>query len=573
MSVRIPRLGIVVVSLAVSSLLCVPALTSIADARAPGEAPSRHVPALTPGPDDALSRRLEAGTISAARYALERWASIVGRGVARRNPGATAPADLRSGTLFARDLLLRLPYLGTRARARGEWLLARPTDGVNDPDTPFGTDVGYSVAEAPPVCDAEQCIHYVATTANKVPAADTGGTIGVPDHVETVANVMGEVWAHEVGTLGYRPPKGDGASGNDGGDARFDVYLTNLGDDGLFGYCTSDDPHLTNGYRYGDMSAYCVLDNDYQSSEFGYLDPVLPLQVTAAHEFFHGVQFAYDIFDDGWLLEGTAVWIEDEVYDDVNDNLQFLASGSPLTNPTTPLDKNVPARWYGSWIFFRFVSEYFGPGNAEAPVLIRRIWNKADASNGGPDLYSTKAVATVVNNATKGGVDWTFAKAFRDFGVWNVTPAKRYAEGASYDPVEVQVEKTITASVSRFVTVGELDHLTHRYVQLKRASGVAAGANLKVVVNGPPGVTGPVATVVTIRTEGTLATRAVALGADGYGVVTVAFGSGIQRVVVVLANTSTRYVDCYDFAGVYSCNGGTPVDENEVFRVTAKLLQ
>ena len=60
--------------------------------------------------------------------------------------------------------------------------------------------------------------------------------------------------------------------------------------------------------------------------------------MTAAHEYFHATQFAYDIAEDGWFLEATATWAEDELYDDVNDNVQYLTD-SPITHPGQPIDK------------------------------------------------------------------------------------------------------------------------------------------------------------------------------------------------------------------------------------------
>ena len=51
------------------------------------------------------------------------------------------------------------------------------------------------------------------------------------------------------------------------------------------------------------------------------------LQVTAAHEYFHLVQFGYDINEDGWIMESTATWAEDEVFDSINDNAQYLREG------------------------------------------------------------------------------------------------------------------------------------------------------------------------------------------------------------------------------------------------------
>ena len=75
------------------------------------------------------------------------------------------------------------------------------------------------------------------------------------------------------------------------------------------------------------------------------------LKVTAAHEFFHAVQFAYDIGEDGWFMESTATWMEEHVYDAINDNLQYLAT-SPLAQPLIPLDQTSGLRVYGAWIFW-----------------------------------------------------------------------------------------------------------------------------------------------------------------------------------------------------------------------------
>ncbi len=525
-----------------------------------------------PGPADTLTRALVSGSLSPARYALERWASVVDAGSVRPRFGRLAPPDPRSGTLLARDLLVRLNELGPRARARAERLLARPTDGVNDPDTPPGTDVGYSVDEATPVCDPNVCIHYVTTTANAVPVADAAGTIGVPDYVESVAGVIAGVWAFEVDELGYRAPKSDATSSNDGGGPELDVYLTNLGDDGLYGYCTSDDPRLNGGYRHFDFSAYCVLDNDFSPAEFGYRDTTLPLQVTAAHEFFHAVQFAYDLYEDAWFMEATATWIEDELYDTIDDNRQYLAT-SPLSNPTIALDKSAGLRVYGDWIFFRYLSESLGAGPAVAPDVVREIWLKADGAPGGRDLFSSEAVAAVLNNSTKSGQPWSFAGAFRDFGAWNVAPARFYSEGGAYGPVPIQVFRTLTPGGSPFTSDGSLDHLTHRFIRIGRGRGVHAGARLRVSVSGPPSGTTPSATLVVVADDGSVGLRPIVLNRSGDGAATVGFGSEVRRIVVVLGNGSVRYQDCYDFSGPYACNGGTPRDENQSFSMTARLLQ
>ena len=57
-------------------------------------------------------------------------------------------------------------------------------------------------------------------------------------------------------------------------------------------------------------------------------------QVTAAHEFFHAIQFAYDYGEDAWMLEATATWMEERVFDKVNDNRQYLPAGQ-VADPMT----------------------------------------------------------------------------------------------------------------------------------------------------------------------------------------------------------------------------------------------
>ena len=126
------------------------------------------------------------------------------------------------------------------------------------------------------------------------------------------------------------------------------------------------------------MSAYCVLDDDYYISQFRVSGPMDPLKVTAAHEFFHAVQFAYDIGEDGWFMESTATWMEEHVYDQINDNRQYLTT-SPLAQPMIPLDQTSGFRVYGAWIFWQFLTEYFGSA-APDPNIVRAVWRKADGS-------------------------------------------------------------------------------------------------------------------------------------------------------------------------------------------------
>ena len=98
-------------------------------------------------------------------------------------------------------------------------------------------------------------------------------------------------------------------------------------------------------------------------------------------------QFAYDIADDGWAMEGTAAWVEDVMYDDVNDNYQFLME-SAITYPDLPIDlihQDFPGLRYGGWLFFRFLTEYLGDGTNHEIDIVREMWERAAARDRGGD--------------------------------------------------------------------------------------------------------------------------------------------------------------------------------------------
>ena len=290
---------------------------------------------------------------------------------------ASTVAHDRLTNIKMADLVARYNRLSTAQKRQADVILARPTDGNSDPQGD-----GYSVPEHSPAdCGPNICIHWVSTTADG-PAATDANTNGIPDYVETALTVAENVWNTEVGTMGYRTPLSDSTSANDGGDSKLDIYLADLGTQGLYGYCTTDDPHASSvSYLYGDMSAYCVVDNDFVKAQFPYgANGVNALKVTLAHEFFHAVQFAYNTFADNWLMEGTAAWMEDEVYTSINDNRQYLAT-SALAGPAIPLDSPLLVSgchcfWYGSWIWFRFLSEHYGTPGHQNTTLIRSIWEK-----------------------------------------------------------------------------------------------------------------------------------------------------------------------------------------------------
>ncbi len=512
------------------------------------------LPALAAAPTDALTAALARGELTPAGYALERAASIFDLPRARARFGDVAPIDPRAATIVLRDLWIRLDELEGADLDRARSILARPTDDSRD-----GGGPKYSRPEATPECDANVCVHSVSSRTwprNRDAAR--------PAFTRTALEVMGKVWRKEIDAFGYRAPKADVSSVNDGGDGRLDVYLADVGGDGLYGYCTSDDPD-GDAESQRDVSAYCVLDNDYAG--FPYADPTDPLKVTAAHEFHHAVQAAYDWWEDGWLMEGTATWIEDEVFDTIDDNLYFL-DDSPLTDPLRPLDRNAYPGWYGTWIWFRFLAEWVGD-----PGVMLEVWERADASAGAPNRYSTQAIVGALRDWTVGGRTASFRAAFARFGAWNVVPRAFYDEGAKYPPVATQAFATLSGTRRSISSSAILNHLTNRSTVLTRGAGLPRKATLRVQVNAPRSRSGAEASVVVVKRSGGVRLFDVGLDRTGDGARKVAFGSGVARVVVVTTNASTRFSACgSDPRWRYSC-AGDPVDDGLRFRFTARVAR
>jgi hypothetical protein len=516
---------------------------------------------------DALTRALEAGWIDRATYALQRARALFHLRAVRQSYGHVAAAGPRDATFVLRDLALAYDRLSPAQRRVADGILARPTDGASDQ---FGD--GYSMAESTPLCVTNGCFHWVASTTDAPDPTDTNGN-GVPDYVDLVEATFDTVWSTEITDLGFRPPKADDTSPNHGPDGKLDVYLADVGADGLYGYCASDDPaDFFGSYPYFDSSAFCVIDNDFSSLQFpgGGASGLEALQVTLAHEFFHAVQFAYDYYEDRWFMESTATWIEDEVFNDVNDNVQYL-DASPLARPEVPLDSNNTAFGiYGDWIFFRFISEVFAAGGVHDTTVVRRAWELADGAPGGRDLYSLKAVAQAGKAA-----GMAFTPLFGQFGMVNDVAPAWYEEGAANDyPIPPLADRTkITKRSPADTGTRRMKHLTNAYLGYVPGRGVSSGAKLGFVLVLPAVKTAPAASVVVISTSGDVRFFTFALDRAGDGRLKVPFGRGtVAEVDLVLTNASTRTTCWVDRNAAYSCLGD-PLDDGVPFRYAATLVQ
>lgn len=242
-------------------------------------------------------------------------------------------------------------------------------------------------------CSTNFCFHFTTSGADAVPVTDTNNN-GTPDYVEKMAGVFENVRT-QYQTKNYTMPPLDGT---EGGSAKYDIYISNIGKD-LYGSVSAENlignnPQSASITELTAMTSFMKMNNDYSWAP---LSSDNAIKVTAAHEFFHAIQNGIEIQNTNFLKEATAAWAEDEIYPGIDDNLLYLPS--TFNNPDIALNLNAnfdsslttligspyEQHWYGSWIFFRYLSD-----NTNSDI-IRQILNSTI------DYYEINAIDNVLN--------------------------------------------------------------------------------------------------------------------------------------------------------------------------------
>jgi hypothetical protein len=447
-------------------------------------------------------RRLLVGVAAAALLAL---AALPAAAAAAPAPGlATAIPALASPA--------QKPFVVPKPRP--DEVRARPTDG-DDPNRN-----AYSVPEAPksPFCGPNFCVHWVAEGLDAPNLKDSDGD-GIPDYVERVLKVAERVHTVENEELGWRDPKSDGHRG--GGDGKTDVYLSQIGGQ-LFGYAAPDRGQNSKGHPtprrlYG----YLVLDNDYSAFEFPGTKPIDDLEVTIAHEYNHILQFGYDAYQDPWFAESTAVWMEDQVYNELNDYLRYARRWVKLYD--TPLTAN-SIKEYGSAVWNEWLAHHYGR------ALIRKAW--AGAIHARPGGFSVAAYERAIRAAGPSTFGRDFSRFAAAVAEWHTDAGFR--ESDLYPEVPRRGELPLDGR--RLTRV--LNHTTFQFLRVAPSHGRA------VVVHAvaPQGNAAAIALVGRIGSErrGQVITRLDYRATGGRLAVRLADPGRFARITAVVVNADAQ---------------------------------
>ncbi len=223
-----------------------------------------------------------------------------------------------------------------------------------------------------------------------------------------------------------------------------------------------------NGYTWHSDDITIRLDNHLSTTD----------EITTVHELFHDVQFAYDPDEDGWMIEGTARWIQDAVYDDNNTYARSFDTtcnedGSQcfMDNP----DRTLTNLQYEAVLFWKYFSEQYTTQthtDNEPYVgvdVIRSLWEEAgEWFTNGTEAVENVA-ATTFNNIFE---NWVIANYAKDLYDGDPTADTGYAglydymedDEASYDQIAtlnspgVDISKTSVTYDNQIVNAWGADY-------------------------------------------------------------------------------------------------------------------
>jgi hypothetical protein len=329
---------------------------------------------------------------ASARAALEEIAK-------RTEELHTAPPARYCGTGLAQYYFDHRDAMGPGARAAvgSSWpaLIARPVlDSVYDvPGVPVR--IHYNIAGPDSVRNA--------TTDT---AAD-----GVPTYVHVAGESLTRTWNLLIDSMGFASPVGDSSAG--GGLNLYDCYLARpAGQIFVIAFTASESVLIrpVTGVRYA--TSFQVVHPTMEP--FPQLANRLDLlRITCAHELFHAIHFNLDVDekpiwqDNGWWLEGSAVWLEDRAYPDINDWSNLPAYMNEPERSITSSELAADLHPYGGgslWSFYLF--ERFGGDG-----IIRAIWERCGLIAGDNTLSAMSAELSFRSGPSLDG-------AWREYAGW-----------------------------------------------------------------------------------------------------------------------------------------------------------
>lgn len=331
---------------------------------------------------------------------------------------SNATGFVRCATPILLEARRRAPDLSSALRARiEEW--TAPTDR-------FQKAAGYTSPSG------RFLVSYETEGIDAVPLADLSPANGIPDFVERIAEYCDTSYATEFEVLGFTPP--DLSSG---------PYRISFESMGSYGYTVTDGSVAgTNIVLHNTFLGFPDND-DVEGSAIG------AAKVSVAHELKHASQFATSGWSEtGLWVEVDAVWVEDHVYDSVNDYYNYIATGNSIAAPALSLDFGPTASGsYDDCIWQHWMVRNHGV------AVIRDFWTRRSSQPGENVLASYDYALQLRGDS--------IAEDFVDFAAFNYASGARARYGFGYEEADRYPTAPLESSLDTptLDTLGQINHL------------------------------------------------------------------------------------------------------------------
>ncbi|MCK4857756.1 MAG: hypothetical protein KAT58_07305 [candidate division Zixibacteria bacterium] len=364
-------------------------------------------------------------------------------------------------------------------------------------------------------------LHYDTSGTHAVPAADTNVN-QVPDYIERAAQLADSVYNYQVNVLGYLPPPSDGTLG--GGQDQYDIYFQ------LMPYYGYTSPELAGPAPWDDYSSHIVVscnfegfppNDDPEGQQIG------ALKVAIAHEFFHAVQFAYNVHADSYFMEMSSVWMEEMAFPEVNDNYQYLHHF--FDDPQEGLQHDGQHR-YASFIWPKYLEENFGID------IMRAMWCECRYE------IAFSSMAYVLDS-----IGTAFPVEYLRFLDWNYFTGSRghlgyYQDAVDYPDVSIMRTHTIVPDFN-YYSMQPPEPLGSNYIVVENLGGLKGIFTFEL--DGNPSASWGVAYIVDYGADNYFDTISTAFS-NGEGKAYVPYFEDTQRIILI-PGVTCNYGQVYNF--------------------------
>jgi hypothetical protein len=269
--------------------------------------------------------------------------------------------------------------------------------------SPLGDESGYRLAR--PTLSGPEITFVTPSDHFRIHYTNQGGDAVTEAYAISIGQAADYSWQVQCDEMNYFYPPPDA---NMGGCNRYDIYIMVI--DAL-GYTTPGGEFKPPDSTHNASASHIVINTN--------LSPNL-VKVTVAHEFQHAVQMTYDYTEPTWFMENCAVFMEETVYPEVNDYMNYLMGGdTPIRKPWYDIRSGgTTLYWYGgvTWAFYIWQRQ-----EIEA---VQTVWENCAEVRGGNMMPALEDMFESY------GMD--FEQGFMEYGYWRWFVADNWLDGGMY---------------------------------------------------------------------------------------------------------------------------------------------